>query len=82
MLKCIKLYKVCPVLITFTEASMNQWKAIMMLAHKEGVLVVGTTRIKRGIFQDGSLSQLLFTMSLNPMNQELLKTRYGYQLDE
>ena len=41
-----------------------------------------TMRIKRGIFQGVSLSPLLFTMSLNPLSQELQKTRYGYQLDE
>ena len=54
----------------------------MTLVHKEGVLEIGPIRIKRGIFQDDSLSPLLFTMSLNPLSQELQKTRYGYQLDE
>ena len=54
----------------------------MTLVHKEGVLETGPIRIKRKIFQGDSLSPLLFTMSLNPVNQELQNTGYGYQLDE
>ena len=79
ILKCLWIH---PVLITFIEESMSQWKTNMKLVHKEGVLETGPIRIKRGIFQGDSLSPLHFTMSLNPLSQELQKTRYGYQLDE
>ena len=82
MVKCLQMYKIHPVLITFKEESMSQWKTSMTLVHKEGVLDTGPIRIKRGIFQGDSLSPLLFTMSLNPLSQELQKTGYGYQLDE
>ena len=82
ILKCLLMYKIQPVLITFIEESMSQWKTNMTLVHKEGVLETGPIRIKRGIFQGDSLSPLLFTMSLNPLSQELQKTRYGSQLDE
>ena len=82
ILKCLQMYKIHPVLITFIEESMSQWKTNMTLVHKEGVLETGPIRIKRGIFQGDSLSPLLFTMSLNPLSQELQKTGYGYQLDE
>ena len=68
--------------MTFTEESMSQWKTNMTLVHKERVLETGPIRIKRGIFQGDSLSPLLFTMSHNPLSQELQKTGYGYQLDE
>ena len=54
----------------------------MTLVHKEGVLETGPIRFKRGIFQGNSLSPLLFTMSLNPLSQELQKMGSGYQLDE
>ena len=68
IIKCLQMYKICPVLITFIEGSMSQWKTNMTLVHKEGVLKTGPIRIKRGIFQGGSLSVLLFTMSLNPFS--------------
>ena len=54
----------------------------MRLVHKEGVLETGPISIKRGIFQADSLSPIHFTMSLNPLSQELQKIGYGYQLDE
>ena len=79
--KCLQMYKIHPVL-TFMEESMSQWKTNMTLVHKEGILETGPIGIKRGIFQGDSLSPLLFTMSLNPLSQELQKTGYGYQLDE
>ena len=82
ILKCLQMYKIHPVLITFIEESMSQWKTNMTLVHKEGVLETGPIRIKRGIFQGDSLSPLLFTMSLNPLSQELQNTGYGYQLDK
>ena len=76
------MYNIHPVLITFIEENMNQWKTNMTLVHKEGVLETGPIRIKRQIFQDDSLSPLLFTMSPNLLNQEIQKTGYGYQPDE
>ena len=82
ILKCLQMYKIHPVLLTFIEESMSQWKINMTLVHKGGVLGTGPIRIKRGIFQGDSLSPLLFTMSLNPLSQELQNTGYGYQLDE
>ena len=76
------MYKINPVLTTFIEASMKQWKTNMVLVHESGVLETGPINIKRGIFQGDSLSPLLFTMSLNPLSRELQKTGYGYQLDK
>ena len=76
------MYKIHPVLTTFQEASMHQWKTNIVLVHENGVLETGPIRIKRGIFQGDSLSPLLFTMSLNPLSRDLQKTGYGYQLDK
>ena len=82
ILKCLQMYKIHPVLITLIEESMSQWKTNMSLVHKKGVLDTGPIRIKRGIFHGDSLSPLLFTISLNPLSQEIQNTGYGYQLDE
>ena len=57
--------------VSFIEESMSQWKTNMTLVHKEGVLETGPIRIKRRIVQGDSLSPLLFTMSLDPLSQEL-----------
>ena len=38
ILKCLQMYKIHPVLITFIEESMSQWKTKMTLVHKERVL--------------------------------------------
>ena len=82
ILACLRMYKMNPVLTTFIEASMRQWKTNMVLVHESGVLETEPISIKRGIFQGDSLSPLLFTMSLNPLSWELQKTGYGYQLDK
>ena len=37
ILKCLQMYKIHPVLITFIEESMSQRKTNMTLLHKEGV---------------------------------------------
>ena len=77
ILACLRMYKINQVLTTFIEESMRQWKTSMVLLHESGVLETGPISIKRGIFQGDSLSPLLFTMSLNPLSQELQKTGYG-----
>ena len=82
ILKCLQMYKIHPVLITFREENISQWKTNMTLVHKGAVLETGPIRIKRGIFQGDSLLALLFTMSLNSLSRELQKTGYGHQLDE
>ena len=68
ILKCLQMYKIQPVLITFIEESMSQWKTNMTLVYKERVLETGPIRIKRGIFQGDSLSPLLFITFLNPLS--------------
>jgi len=82
ILKCMKLYKVHPIITHFIESSMSKWKTNMILTHNEGTLETGPISIKRGIFHGDSLSPPLFTMTLNPISRELQKTGYGYQLDQ
>ena len=56
ILKCLQMYKIHPVLITFIEETMGPLKTNMTVVHKEGVLETEPIRIKRGIFQGDSLS--------------------------
>ena len=72
------LYKVHSVITNFIKSSITRWKTNMTLVHKQGVLETGPI----SIFQGDSLSPPLFTMSLNPLSRELIKTGYGYHLDE
>ena len=78
ILICLKMYKVNPLLITFIEENMSQWKTNMTPVYKDGILEAGPIRIMRGIFHGGSLRPLLFTMPLNLLSQELQKTGYGF----
>ena len=50
ILACLRMYKINPVLTTFIEASMRQWKTNMVLVHESEVLETGPISIKRGIF--------------------------------
>ena len=38
ILTCLRMYKINPVLTTFIEVSMRQWKTDMVLVHESGVL--------------------------------------------
>ena len=46
ILACLRMYKINPVLITFIEASMRQWKTNVVLVHESGVLETGLISIK------------------------------------
>ena len=49
ILACFRMYKINPVLTTFIEASMRQWKTNMVLVHENGVLETGPISIKGGM---------------------------------
>ena len=44
ILKYLQMYKIHPVLMSFIEESMSQWKTNMTPVHKEGVLETGPIR--------------------------------------
>ena len=51
----------------------------MVLYHQEGKFESREFNIKRGIFQDDSLSPLLFCLALAPLSTLLNETGYGYK---
>ena len=50
----------------------------MVLSCGNSTIKTRLMQIRRGIFQGDSLSPLLFSMALNPLNKELNRTGYGY----
>ena len=51
----------------------------MILYHQEGKLESREFNIERGIFQNDSLSPLLFCLALTPLSTLLNETGYGYK---
>ena len=51
ILACLRMYKINPVLTTFIEASMRQWKTNMVLVHESGVLEQGQSVSREGYFR-------------------------------
>ena len=50
----------------------------MILSYKKVAIKTRLMRMRQGIFQDDSLSPLLFCMALNPLSMELCRSGYGY----
>ena len=59
---------------------MKKWKTQLTLTHENGTLMSDNINIKREIFQGGSLSPLLFCISLIPLLLELNSSGYGYKI--
>ena len=78
IIKCMEIYKICPVTVNFITESMKCWKTTLHLNHAEGSMTSRPINIKSGIFQGDSLSPLLFCLALAPLSSLLKATTYGY----
>ena len=67
--------QISPIAINFLKESMEKWKISVILYHQEGKLESREFNIKRKIFQDDSLSPLLFCLALAPLST-LLKRNW------
>ncbi|KAL9987105.1 hypothetical protein ACROYT_G001355 [Oculina patagonica] len=56
IIKCMEIYKICPVTVNFITESMKCWKTTLHLNHAEGSITSRPINIKSGIFQGDSLS--------------------------
>ena len=73
---CIKLFGIANNVRNFLEKSMEQSK-LSLTSNGEGL---GEVDKKRGIFQAGSLSALLFVLSMVPLSLILRKVNASYEL--
>ena len=80
IIKCLELYKICPVAINFMKECMKNWKTTLHLRHANGSLTSRLLSINRGIFQGDSLSPLLFCLALAPLSSLLNESSYGYEI--
>ena len=74
------MYRICPTVRRFVEASKKEWKTEMWLYHIEGHIKRGKVAIKWGIFQGDSLSPLLFCLALISLTNMLSKQGAGYEI--
>ena len=64
ILKCLEMFKVADNVKILLTNSMKNWKTELT----SGGVSLGEVKVKRGIFQDDSLSPLLFVISLIPIS--------------
>ena len=72
----MNLFKVAKNVENLVSKSMNQWNTELTASGKN----LGNVKIRRGIFQDDSLSPLLFVLAMIPMSLVLRKIKMSYSL--
>ena len=80
IMKCMEIYKICPVVTPFITAEMRTWKSTLALNHSGGSLTSRPINIKTGIFQGDALLPLLFCMALAPLSPLLQESGCGYEI--
>ena len=61
---------------------MKLWNTNLFLNHTKGSMKSDKINLNCGIFQGDSLSPLLFCLSLIPLTNKLINTKYGYEISE
>lgn len=78
ILKCLEMVGAAKNMISIISDSMAYWKTVLT----SGRTAFLEVDIRKGIFQDGSSSPLLFTVIILPLTSVLRKMRAGYRLAE
>ena len=78
--KSIELVGVNSKIVRFCKLSMEIWNTRFILKTKKEVMQSQTIQIRRGIFQEDSLSLLLFCIALISVANELNRAECGYQV--
>ena len=82
IIKCLEMFKINPMVVSFISASMKKWKTTLHLNHNNGSLKSRRINIDSGIFQGDSLSPLLFCLALAPLSMLLNNTKEGYEINK
>ena len=64
------------------ETSMSKWNATMKLMNKVECISTNQIKIKGGIFQEDSISPLLFCQALVPLTLKLTTSGYSYKISK
>ena len=78
ILESMRILGVATNIIELVEKSMPSWKTNLFSDGK----LLGSVKIKRGIFQGDSFSPLMFIIALIPITHVLRSTKMGYQIEK
>lgn len=80
IIKCLEMYKICPVTINVMTVCTKNWKTTLHLNHTNGSLALRSVSFKSGICQGDYLSPLLFCLALALLSSLLNESSYGYEI--
>ena len=78
IIECLDLFGVAENIKSLLVNSMEKWKVMLYSGNSE----LGEVEIKRGIFQEDSLSPLVFVLALTPLSLILRKAKAAYKFSE
>ena len=78
LLTVIEIYKRHPKIVTFLQASMENWSTKLKVNTPNKTIITNSIKIQRGIFQGDALSPLWFCLALNPLSTLLNQENKGY----
>ena len=76
--ECLDLFGVAENIKSLLVSSMEKWKLMLCSGNAE----LGEVEIKRGIFQEDSLSPLVLVLALIPLSLILRKAKAAYEFYE
>jgi hypothetical protein len=79
IIKSLEMIGINTNVILFTKNVMGYWRTCMRLHAENKLIETEDTRIQCGIFQEDSLSPLLFYICLFPLTEQLNKLNTGYE---
>jgi len=78
IIQSMELHKIDHKIINLVQQSMGSWNTALTSGGKH----LANIKIKRGMFQGGALSLLLFCVAINPLSCILKDANQGYTLNQ